>query len=59
MPRRKIPVVNLDTGERFESAEEAAASIGASKSGVVNHLRGRSKTILGRCFEYEHLLPKD
>jgi hypothetical protein len=57
--RKKIPVVNLDTNERFASTKEAAASIGVSYSGVMNHLRGRAETIKGHRFQYEHLLNKE
>lgn len=53
--RKKIPVINLETKEVFESTQAAADSIGSSYSGVMNHLRGRSPSINGSRFQYEYI----
>jgi len=51
-----IPIVNITTGQRFESTKEAAATLGVLSSTVTNHLRRRTKTLLGCKYEYEYML---
>lgn len=45
-------VVCVETGEVFESVKAAAASIGASPTGISATLKGRQKSVIGFRFEY-------
>ena len=49
---KQKPVVCLDTGQRYQSVEAAAASIGASPSLVAAVCRGVHKTTHGLRFQY-------
>ena len=48
----KRAVVNLDTGEVFESLKEAAVACGGDKRGISNCCRGLSKTAYGYHWQY-------
>jgi hypothetical protein len=53
------PVVNITTGERFESVGDAARSVGVSGPTMSQNLRRPfARPIKGNVFEYEHILEK-
>lgn len=50
-PWKRTWVRNKDTGKIFESAREAALSIGVGDAAMSNHLAGRCDSLNGQSFE--------
>lgn len=50
--RQTRPVICIETGERFESANKACNRFGLNPSNMSGHLNGRLKTIGGYTFKY-------
>ena len=48
---KRVKIKCIETGEIFESASHAAASVGCGKSAMSNHLAGRYEHIRNLHFE--------
>lgn len=57
--RVPIPIVNLTTGQRFDSTKDAAAFLEVLPSTITNHLQRRTQTLYGCVYDYAYNLPLD